>query len=147
MKNKIIIITFLVFSVFMVSIQNVYARESIVDNSGGGYQVSESTDSEDVSCQSLFGRPTDRNAPAYYIVLAFDIIKYIAIIILVVMAVLDFVNAIASGKDDAINTAVKKVMVRFVICVIIFILPILLKFGLSLIDERAAHMCGIGGVE
>ena len=119
MKNKIIIITFLVFSVFMVSIQNVYARESIVD----------------------------KNAPAYYIVLAFDIIKYIAIIILVVMAVLDFVNAIASGKDDAINTAVKKVMVRFVICVIIFILPILLKFGLSLIDERAAHMCGIGGVE
>ena len=93
------------------------------------------------NCKSMFGDPKEAGTPAYYLSIAFKYIKYIAIIILVVFSILDFVQAVTAQDNDALNKAVKKTITRLVLCVIIFILPILINLLLTIINDRAMSIC------
>ena len=83
--------------------------------------------------------------PAYYLTVAFSVIRYVAIILLIVLTVIDFVGAVASQDNDIMNKAIKKLGKRFVLCIIIFLLPSLIKFILQYIYDRSIDLCGIGG--
>lgn len=95
-------------------------------------------------CDDLLGSSDDKGSPAYYILVVFNVMKYIAIIILIVSSIMDFVGAIASQDNDIIKKAVAKMGKRLILCVIIFIIPTLIDFVLQFINEASLSDC-LGG--
>ena len=61
-----------------------------------------------------------------------DVIKYAAIICLLGFSIADFVKAIVSEDKDALKKAGTTTMKRFIYCVMIFFLPIVINFLLDL---------------
>lgn len=94
-------------------------------------------------CSSLLGSPTQSNpaTPAYYISIVFSVIRYVAIILLIVLTILDFVSAVASQDNDILKKASSKAIKRFVLCVIIFLLPTLIDFVLQFIHNSSISDC------
>lgn len=94
-------------------------------------------------CSSLLGSPTqsDPATPAYYISIVFSVIRYVAIILLIVLTILDFVSAVASQDNDVLKKSSSKAIKRFVLCVIIFLLPTLIDFILQFIHNSSISDC------
>lgn len=103
-------------------------------------------DTESFTCGLLLGDPSVSTTPAYYLSIAFNVIKYIAIILLIVLSVIDFISAIASQDNDIINKTVKKTITRVILCAVIFILPFLINFALKILNDYQENvgLCGIG---
>lgn len=91
----------------------------------------------DLNCENLLGKPNNPNAPAYYIVKVFSIIKYVAIVLLIVLTMMDFIGAIASSDNDIMNKTVRKTITRALLCAAIFLLPTIIRFTLSNIYNRS----------
>ena len=134
------------------------------NNAGGGYFWISTTNTSDFThnggtgnithvqtipfpditdCQTLLGSPNDTGSPAYYLVFAFKVVRYVAIILLIVLSVIEFVTATASSDQESITKATKKTIRRFVLCIVIFALPTLLNFGLNFLYDRKMEVCGI----
>ncbi len=96
------------------------------------------------TCNAILGSVTDKNAPAYYLDFAFNILKYFAIIILFVFTLIDFIKATISSDDQALKKALQQSIKRVIICLIIFFLPILIEFILELLGIIDDPTCGIG---
>ena len=96
------------------------------------------------SCDSILGSVDNSNEPAYYLNFVFNLLKYAAIIILFVLTILDFAKAVVSSDNDALKKALKKTIKRIIICIIIFFLPTLINFVLSLLGVVDDPTCGIG---
>ncbi len=86
-----------------------------------------------VDCASLLGDTDNPDHTAYWLNLILDIMKYLAIIALVVLSVLDYVTAVTSNDGDAIKKATGKTVKRAIYTVVIFFVPIILNFVLSLV--------------
>lgn len=98
----------------------------------------------DVTCDSLLGVKTNPDAPAYYVHIAFTWIKYIAIILLVVMSMKDFAFAVVSKDEEAIKKATSICIKRFIYCIVIFLLPIIVEQVMgwaNLLDDPS--ICGL----
>lgn len=79
-------------------------------------------------CTAVFGNDiTDPNTVGYWIQLSLDIIKYLAIIALIVLSTFDFVKALVAQNDDALKKAYKTAIKRLIYCVIIFFIPGIVK--------------------
>ena len=103
----------------------------------------ENTDTEDdkgMSCDFLWGDPDDPNDPAYWVQWALDLIKYLAIIALLLLSTIDFVKAFISQDRDAINHALTTSAKRAIFAVMIFFLPILVELIMTLFG--AYGTCG-----
>ena len=92
-----------------------------------------STYFEDVTCDSLFGDVNEEGSPAYWIHFAMNLIKYIAIIAVLVLSTTDFIKAVAEQNNDALNKAIVTTVKRIVFAVMIFFLPILVDFILNIL--------------
>lgn len=64
-----------------------------------------------------------------------NIIKIVVPLIIIGFACVDLFKVITSGKDDSISKALKSIVTRLIIGVLIFFIPAILEFGFSLIDE------------
>ncbi len=102
-------------------------------------------DIEKADCDSMLGDPDTQGTPAFYLDKAFRIIRYVAIILLVVLTMMDFIGATASNDQDAIKKSAQKAIIRAILCVAIFFLPTLIKIFLKYLNKRAIDLCGIGG--
>ncbi len=92
-------------------------------------------------CDSIFGDPTNCGCPAYWIQWVLTVMKYVAIGALLIFTTLDFIKALVANDKDALQKAITTVSKRFIFCVIIFFLPIIIDFFMSLIG--AYGTCGI----
>ncbi len=95
------------------------------------------------NCESLLGDPIEEGTPAWYLIKVFNVLKYVAIILLIVLSILDFVTATAAQNEDEMKKATSKVIRRALLCVLIFLLPTLIGFILKYIADRAVDLCGI----
>lgn len=93
-------------------------------------------------CDGLLGDPVDSNCPAYWLQEILDIMKYIAIVALLVLVVTDFLNALTQNDKDAIKKASNKALKRFIYCVLLFFVPIIVKILLTWFGWYSN--CGIG---
>ena len=102
------------------------------------------TDLPDITdCNALLGDPETPGSPAFYLLKAFNVIKYVALVLLVVLSVMDFTGAIAKQDKDAMAKVLKKLMMRFILCIIIFLLPYFISLLLKYLVERQTDLCGI----
>lgn len=98
-------------------------------------------------CESYLGnphpKPGEPKAPAYYLQFTFNLMKYAAIIILLVLTIIEYAKAVASSNQDAIKKATINTVKRLIIAVIIFVLPMLIEFLLKLLGIYSSSTCGI----
>ena len=85
------------------------------------------------NCPAL-GDPTNSQYPAYWLQEILNIMRYVAIVALLVLVTTDFVKAVARNDKDALK--------RFIYCVILFFVPIIVNFIMNLFGVYGS--CGIG---
>ncbi|MEG1312937.1 MAG: hypothetical protein RSD40_01350, partial [Bacilli bacterium] len=96
----------------------------------------------DMNCNALFGDITEPNDPAYWIQWSLNLMKYIAIIALLVLSTMDFLKAMVNQDKDGIQKAMKTTAKRFIFAVLLFFLPIIVEFIMNLFG--AYGTCGLG---
>ncbi len=101
------------------------------------------TDIPTASCKNLFGKPDTPGTPAYYFVIAFKVIRFVAIILLIVLSVMDMVGAVASQDQDSVKKAGNKILKRFMLCIVIFLLPEIINFALKFFADKSIEYCEI----
>lgn len=99
------------------------------------------TTTELQNCESLLGSPSIEGTPAFYLSLIFSVMKYAAIILLIVLSSMDFLSAVASQDNDILKKTFNRTVKRFVICIIIFFVPTILNFSLDLINQSTIDNC------
>ena len=92
-------------------------------------------------CPAL-GDPTNSQYPAYWLQEALNIMRYIAIVALLVLVTIDFVKAVASNDKDALKKAGSTAIKRFIYCVLLFFVPIVIKIVMTMFGVYSS--CGIG---
>lgn len=99
------------------------------------------------NCVSLLGSTTCESGkncdPAFYIQIVFNVMKYAAIILLIVLSSMDFLGAVTSSDDGAMKKAMNKCIKRLIICVIIFFVPTLLEYIFTWVKVYTPSTCGI----
>ncbi len=147
MKKIIKSLFLLILVVFIIKCDKVNAAYNDESNITyiANYNSNDTSATGGKSCTSLLGSVDDKHAPAYYLNVAFKVIKYVAIVILFGLSTIDMVGAVASHDEDVINKTVKKIGGRFLLCIIIFILPTIIEFLLKYMHESQISSCGIRG--
>ncbi len=95
-------------------------------------------------CTSYLGSPNDKDAPAYYLQFAFNLLKYAAILLLFAMTIVDFFKATTSDKDEGLKKALKTAVKRLIIVVIIFFIPLLIEFIFEMFGIYTDPSCIVG---
>lgn len=138
--NKTIILCCMVVLSFFcfqnVASASVFESERYFAPVSDGYCGTQGSD-----CQSYFGDPSDIDCPAYWMQWILNIIKYVAIAALLVLSTVDFIKALVSNDKDALKKAGVTTVKRFIFCVLLFFLPIIVDFIMSLFG--AYGTCGI----
>lgn len=93
------------------------------------------------NCKSLLGDPKDSKTPAHYLMVAFNIIKYISILLTIGFSIMDFIQATTSHEEDQLKKAMQNSIKRLVLCIVLFVLPILIEFVLQFLNDRAVNLC------
>lgn len=98
----------------------------------------------DLNCSALFGNPDDPNKKdlAYWLQWILNVMKYIAIIALLVLSTLDFFKAIIEEDKATLKKTGLKTAKRFVFAVLMFFLPIIVDLIMTMLG--AYGTCGIG---
>ena len=125
MKKSIIIL--LICTCLFIGIDSVQATENI-------QYFANDTVSQGAQCQALLGDPSQNGSVAYYLQMALDIIKYLGIIFCIVLTTMDFFKAILGEDKDMTKNLSTKALQRVFYTVLLFFLPIIIKFLLTLID-------------
>jgi len=74
----------------------------------------------------------------------FNYVKIAAPILLIVLGIVDFGQAVLSDDRDALKKATSKFVKRAIVCVVIFFVPLILNYVLGLIDKIGTDpLCGI----
>lgn len=138
MKNGIrkmlfVCITFLTFFSFNFKVNaNTITNNNVVITSNIKTELNRNITKSVVSCDSLLGDPGDSESPAFWLQWVLDLMKYVAIIALLVLIILDFLKAIANNDKDALKKAGSTSMKRFIYCVLLFFVPSIVKLILEL---------------
>lgn len=93
------------------------------------------------SCTSLLGSPYIEGTPAYFLSLIFSMIKYVAILLLIVLTTMDFINAVASQDNDILKKSFNKALKRMILCIILFFTPTIVNIVLEFINDTNIANC------
>ncbi len=88
---------------------------------------------DDDTCTSYLGDYKISGTPAWYLHQLFNIIKYGAIVLCLVLTIIEYVKAATSQDDSAIKKASQKTLKRVIITIILFLAPTLIEFILELL--------------
>ena len=112
------------------------------------YQEALDYDFSTGECESYLGNVYTKGTPAYMLNFAFNIMKYAAIVLLFVFTVVELAKSVADGKDETRKKATQNIIKRLIIAVVIFFLPLLINFILSLLGVvNMSEACAVGSAE
>ncbi len=115
----------------------VLENSASYSGNGSGYEPT-----EHLNCRYLFGDPDDSKYIAYWLQWTINLMKYLGIIALFVMSTVDFVKALVQHDQDALKKAATTSVKRFIFCVLLFFLPIIVDTLMSFLG--AYGTCNIG---
>ena len=92
------------------------------------------------TCTSYLGDSGVTGTPAWYLHQLFNIIKYGAIVLCLVLTIIEYVKAATSQDDNAIKKASQKTLKRVLIAVILFLAPTIIEFILELLGITGSCM-------
>ena len=131
--NKIYLLLFLSFFIFMTPVKAISSSD-VVDTSTM-LLIEE-------NCDTIFGDPNKEGDFANFLQQIFNVFKYLAPALVIVLSIVEFIKAAASDDKDALMKAGKKTGVRIVLAIALFFIPGLINF---LFDKLGWYgTCGIG---
>lgn len=90
---------------------------------------------EQLNCESIFKGNLQK-----YIEKIFSLMKYAGIILCIGLSIYDFVKALLNNDKDSLSKITKKVFIRLILVAVLFMLPTLVNFVISIIDENACKI-------
>ena len=90
---------------------------------------------EQLKCESIFKGNLQK-----YIEKIFSLMKYAGIILCIGLSIYDFVKALLNNDKDSLSKITKKVFIRLILVAVLFMLPTLVNFIISIIDENACKI-------
>ena len=100
-----------------------------------------SEDDDVQKCQAVFGDPKDSNSIAFMLQEMFDLIKFLDVVLILGLTIVEFVKAIPAG-EDALKKAITVTGKRLIAGIIIFFVPTVLNFIFDIAGFYGT--CGIG---
>lgn len=132
MKKFLLIIFFIFGSFFVLNNNTVEAYSN---------GVIYSLDEEVRDCEGMFGNPDKEGTVANFLQDIFNVFKYAAPLLCLVLSIADFVKAASSQDKDALMKAMKTTGKRIILAMILFFLPGLINFLFELLGWYGT--CGI----
>jgi hypothetical protein len=141
-KNKLTKICFLSVTFLFLFLININVRASVLEKINVKNDlVRVVVSAENENCPA-FGDPNIETDPAYWIQWILNLMKYMAIIALLVLVISDFLKALVENDKDALKKAGSKALKRFIYCVLLFFLPTIISLIMTMFG--AYGTCGIG---
>lgn len=141
-KNKLTKICFLSVTFLFLFLININVRASVLEKINVKNDlVRVVVSAENENCPA-FGDPNIETDPAYWIQWILNLMKYMAIIALLVLVISDFLKALVENNKDALKKAGSKALKRFIYCVLLFFLPTIISLIMTMFG--AYGTCGIG---
>lgn len=141
-KNKLKKLCFLSVTFLFLFLVNINVRASVLEKINVKNDlVRVVVSAENENCPA-FGDPNVETDPAYWIQWILNLMKYMAIIALLVLVISDFFKAIVENDKDALKKAGSRALKRFIYCVLLFFLPTILSLIMTMFG--AYGTCGIG---
>ena len=114
----------------VIESKNIVNVTSIKNNFANKFTIADSYN----TCESLLGDPNncDKKCPAYWFQWVLNVMKYAAIVALLVLVISDFLNALVQNDKDALKKAGNKAIRRFIYCVLLFFVPNLVELIMQL---------------
>ena len=141
-KNKLTKICFLSATFLFLFLININVRASVLEKINVKNDlVRVVVSAENENCPA-FGDPNIETDPAYWIQWILNLMKYMAIIALLVLVISDFFKAIVENDKDALKKAGSRALKRFIYCVLLFFLPTIISLIMTMFG--AYGTCGIG---
>ena len=132
--KRIYLVLFVLFCLFAFSTVRAMEARDVMDSS----PVVLATD----RCNHIFGDPKTEGSFANYLQQIFNVFKYLAPALVIVLSIVEFIKAAASDDKDALLKASKKTGIRIVLAIVLFFIPGLINF---LFDKLGWYgTCGIG---
>ncbi len=134
MQKKIFIFILVLFGAFfMINTNEVFAMNT---------EVVQRLDGDCIAGEdALFGDPSNPESVAYFMQEIFNLFKYAAPILCLVLSVFDFSKAAASQDKDALVKAGKTTGKRLILAFVLFFLPTIIDFLFPLLGWYGT--CGI----
>lgn len=135
LKN-IYLLAFGLVSLFAFNMNVVAENVSRGDGFGVGSHGGSFGGTTNNACETLLGSSASKDYPMFWIMKGLRLIRYIAIIALLVLVTMDFLSALVQNDKDALKKAGTKAFKRFIYCVILFFVPNIVEilfdlFGIS----------------
>ena len=141
-KNKLKKLCFLSVTFLFLFLVNINVRASVLEKINVKNDlVRVVVSAENENCPA-FGDPDIETDHAYWIQWTLDLMKYIAIIALLVLVISDFLKALVENDKDALKKAGSRALKRFIYCVLLFFLPTIVSLIMTMFG--AYGTCGIG---
>ncbi|MBQ3435989.1 MAG: hypothetical protein IJH13_03115 [Bacilli bacterium] len=112
--------------------------------------ISKLEQKETTSCSGIFGSVTDKGkngspaSLAYIFQQLFNYLKILGPLLVIILSGLDFTKTVLSGDDEGMQKATKKLGIRLVLVVLLYFIPDLAKFILSILNGGLKDpTCGI----
>ena len=138
---KKVIMLFIVFYMAFFTLNNVVCAETITK--GYDINVSTSKSSEDSQeCDALFGDPNDEDSVAHFLQEIFNVFKFLAPLLCIILSVIEFIKAVGSQDKDALMKAIKRTGIRIILAIVLFFIPTLINFLFPLLGWYGT--CGVG---
>ena len=92
-------------------------------------------DPKELECESIFTGDLQQ-----YLEKIFSIMKYLGIVLCIGLSIVDFVKAILDDDKNALNKITKRVLTRLLLVALLFFLPTIVNFIVTLIDSNACKI-------
>lgn len=122
--KKFLPIILLIISIFMFS--TVYADEQVIVS----------------GCDGVLGDVKDKTSAAYFLQQLYNVLKFGTPLICIVLSIMEFLKAVTSQDKDALMKATKRTGIRIVLCLVLFVIPVLINFLFPLFGWNGT--CDIG---
>lgn len=92
---------------------------------------------QSTTCNGILGEPGDEESVAWLLQQILNYIKILGPILVVILSSMDFAKAIIASDDESMKKAEKKLMIRLVLAVALFLVPTLVSVMLNVLGYTA----------
>ena len=96
---------------------------------------------QDADCNSILGSTEDENSVAWLLQQLLNYIKILGPMLVVILSSMDFAKAIIASDDENMKKAEKKLVVRLILAVALFLIPTLVSVLLNVFGITTDTIC------
>ncbi len=152
MRKSFLIAIVIIFIgvIFLIPVNSYALGDSISDstvvltNSNNINSWMNDYNSDQGSCASILGNPSDPNSVAWLVVTVLNYFRVLGPLAVIVLSGIDYVKAIINSDDDAMKKTSNRLGKRLILAALLFLIPSIVKLLLQVFNIVSDPLCGIG---